>query len=57
MELAHVLASQIMWGIHMRAVVQNVSSTQIVLLTVPVYETSVRILVQELVARMQTVKL
>jgi hypothetical protein len=57
MELAHVLASQIMWVIHMRAVVQNVSSTQTVLLTVPVYETSVRILVQELVARMQTVKL
>jgi hypothetical protein len=56
MELAHVPAYQIMWEIHMRVVVQNVYSTQTVLLTVPVYETSVRILVQEPVVRMQTAK-
>jgi hypothetical protein len=46
-----------MWEIHMRVVVQNVYSTQTVLLTELVYTTSVRILVQEPVVRMQTAKL
>jgi hypothetical protein len=57
MVLALVPAFQTMLGIHMRPVVQNVSSAQTVLLTVPVYRTSVRILAQELVGRMQTAKL
>jgi hypothetical protein len=54
---ALVLASQIMWVIHMKVVVQNVCSTQTVHLIVHVYETNVKIPVQERVARMQTVKL
>ena len=57
MVLAHVLASQIMWVIRMKVVVQNVCSTQIAHLIVHVYETNVKILVQEPVARMQTAKL
>jgi len=56
MVLAHVLASQIMWVIHMKVVVQNVCSTQIVHLIVHVYETNVKILVLEPVDRMQTAK-
>jgi hypothetical protein len=53
---AHVLASQIMWEIRMKVVVQNVCWIQTVHLALLVYATSVRILVQELVDRMQTVK-
>jgi hypothetical protein len=56
MELALVPASQITWGIHMKVVVQSVYSTQTVHLTVPVYAISVKILVQALVARIQTAK-
>jgi len=56
MELAHVLASQITWVTHMRLVVQNVFWTQTVPLIVPAYATSVKILVLEHVARMQTAK-
>ena len=57
MVLAHVFASQIMWVIRMKVVVQNVCSTQIVHLIAHVYETNVKILVQEPVDRMQTAKL
>jgi len=53
---AHVLASQIIWEIHMKVVVQNVYWIQTVHLTLLVYATSVKILVRELVDRMQTVK-
>jgi hypothetical protein len=56
MELVLVPASQITWGILMKVVVQNVYSTQTVLLTVPVYAVNVKILVQARVARIQTAK-
>jgi hypothetical protein len=56
MELALAPASQITWGILMKVVVQNVYSTQTVLLTMPVYAISVKILVQARVARIQTAK-